>query len=263
MGFPVRIAARLAMLVFCGFAAATPSFSATVAQITAYDRDAYTAFLNGVDEITETFDSLAVGTIPNKLGGVTLSSVGGNGLVITDARNASSGTKSLASPLPGTNGRILYNLAADQKVTFTFAVAVASFAIDINTFLGSPGDSPGGFFATLGVRDPLLGTITALATNVPLNSIYDPFDTNSKPGLPPVGQFIGFSSNTPFDSVTIGQLNTNPDLKLFSLDTVVYVPKPDDPPPPPPPAPVPGPLSLPLLLSALGCLVVMRRRRQV
>jgi hypothetical protein len=177
----------------------------------------------------------------------------------------------LASPLPGTNGKILYNLAADQKVTFTFAVAVASFAIDINTFLGSPGDSQGGFFATLGIRDPLLGTISALATNVPLNSIYDPFNTNSKPGLPPVGQFIGFSSNTPFDSVTIGQLGTNPDPKLFSLDTVTYVPDPtfvfendgsglfwDK----PQPAPVPGPLSLPLLLSALGCLVVMRHRRQ-
>jgi hypothetical protein len=259
LGFPVRIAARLAILVFCGFAAATPSFSATVAQITTYDRDGYTAFLNGVDEITETFDGLAVGSVPNKLGGMTLSSVGGNGLVITDARNASSGTKSLASPLPGTNGRILYNLAADQKVTFTFAVAVASFAIDINTFLGSPGDSPGGFFATLGVRDPVLGTITQLATNVPLNSIYDPFNTNSKPGLPAVGQFIGFSSNTPFDSITIGQLNTNPNPKLYSLDTVVYVPKKDD---PPPPSPVPGPLSLPLLLSAVASLVVIRRRRQ-
>ncbi len=237
---------------------ATASAAAPVATVKIYDRDSYKSdYLSKVDEITENFDSLAVGSTPGKIGGMTLSSFdGGNGLVVTDARNASSGKNSLASPLLSSSGKTLFNLAIPQKVRFSFAKAITSFAVDINTFLGSPGQSVGAFFAILIVVDPITKLETRLFTDIPIHSIYDPFDTNSKPGLPKVGHFIGFTSDTPFTSVVIGQRVVNPNPLLWSLDTVTYVPYVE----PEPPAPVPGPLTLPLMLTALGLLGVLRRR---
>jgi MYXO-CTERM domain-containing protein len=177
-------------------------------------------------------------------------------LVLTNARNASSGLQSLASIL-GDDKR---NLAADQTVTFNFASAIVAFAIDINTFLqrNSVGEA-GDFIAT--VFDDK-GNPIGQAT-----SQYSPFASNSNPNNSQavadgkIGQFLGFSSGTPFNRVTISQLNPD-SLQPYSLDTLIIgnEPEPDPPPPPPPPSPIPLPLPLALLLSGIVLLALMRRR---
>lgn len=170
-------------------------------------------------------------------------------LIVTNARNASSGLQSLAANLGPDN----YNFSADQTVTFNFASSIVAFAIDINTFLkGEFGD----FVATIYQDGVELGQAF---------SQFSPFASNSNPnGLPlplDVGQFLGFSSSTPFNRVTIAQAGPN-SIQPFSLDTLIVgkEPEPDPPPPPPPPAPIPLPLPAALLLSGIGLLALMRRR---
>ncbi len=212
-----------------------------------------------MDESVQDFEGTSQGQLLSTLGNVTFSATGSYPLVATDKRNASSGVMSLAARIPESTvaGGYIFNIASDQKVTFSFATKVAAFAIDINTFLGSVGGGIGGFFAEIRSGGVLL------ATTAPILSAFDPFLTNSKDSIPAgtVGQFIGFTSDTPFDSVTIGALESNPDKKLFSLDTLVTVDY-EEPvvPEPPVPSEVPLPLSLPMLIAALGLLSAIRRQ---
>lgn len=251
LGF-VIVSSQVAFAAF-----ALPAAAATV--ITEYDRAGFTEYLEGVVETVENFDGVpvsgpageAISSPLTALGGMTLWT-DGEPLVVTDARNASSGVQSLAANLGLSN----YNIAADQTVTFSFAKSVVAFAIDVNTFLQGTENTVGDFFAEIWAEDgSLLGTVS---------SIYSPFPNNSKP-VSGVGQFIGFSSSTPFGSVTVGQktplkTDVNGFNYPYSLDTLIRV---DDvePPPPPPPPPIPLPLPMALLLSGLAALAVVARRK--
>ncbi len=243
------------MLAAFGLVFASPSAAAT---ISTYTREGFKFFLNGVDETFQTFEGFANGTPVSAIDGVTYATTGSEGVYITDTAKSSSGTNSLAS-LVRTSTTQFFAFANDQKVTFTFASNIAAFAIDINTFLESADGSKGLFTATFN---------TAGVPSV-VTSLFDPFGTARLPGSDPlnptripVGQFIGFSSDTPFNSVTIAGLPTNPALKTFTLDTLITAPyvEPEEP-EEPTPSEVPLPLPLPMLAVAFTGFWFVRRRK--
>ena len=166
---------------------------ASAANITTYNRAGFDAAVAGSSTTTQTFDTLAPGTILNTLNGVTYSASAGNPIV-TNAYATTTGVNSLGSTSAGF-------FEATETATFTFATAITEFGIDINTFGSLSGD--------------YLAATTNLG-NVALSD-YDPF-----PGYS-TGQFLGFTSDTPFTSVTIkGLPDPSGNLYVYTLDTMVY-----------------------------------------
>ena len=196
------------------------TFSADAALVTFTSRSAFDATYAG--SVRENWDGFANGTvIPNgsTVTGITYDSSAGDTQVTSTF---------LYSTLPNTLG-----LAPDgffipgDTITFTFDAPVLAFGIDIST--GSLQD--GAYTATTN-----LGEVAA--------SVYDPFPNSS------FGQFIGFSSDLAFLSVTI--TTTDNDFG-YVLDTLRAVNAPAN-------VPEPGSLAL-AAFALLGLGAAARARR--
>lgn len=180
----LRGAAMGALLGIC--------LSAHASVVVSVDRAAFQAAVASATIAQQDFDGLANGTVLGTLGDVTYGASTGSPLVTNTF---------LTSTSPNGLGRtgVGFFLRADTA-TFTFAAPITAFAIDINTF----GNLLGDYSALLGSGD----VVTSLNEVFPNQS---------------TGQFIGFTSNTAFDSVTIRANLGSPSQNLsYTLDTLVY-----------------------------------------
>lgn len=193
--FSIVRKAVLALPLLGLFAVAT---SGSAAVIPFGSRAAFDAAFPGA--VRENWDGFANGTVfldGTGANGITYNSSAGNALV-TNAFLNTTNPNGLGDTTAG------FFQAADS-ITFTFTGAVRSFGIDINTFAAIPGAY----------------TATTDLGNV-IGSFFDPF-----PGFS-TGQFVGFSSDSSFSSVTIAAAATTQP-QSYTLDTlraVAAVPEP-------------------------------------
>jgi len=162
----------------------------------------------------ETWDDNSAGTtIVNggALDGITYASSSGNA-VVTSLFLTSSGANGL-----GTTPSQYFS--PFDRMTFSFGTAISAFGVDINTFSAVNG----AFQALTDLGDIAL-------------SVFDPF-----PGIS-TGQFLGFSSDTAFSSVTIYGGSS------YTLDTLRFV------------SSVPEPGTFALLAIGLAILAMSGRR---
>ena len=174
----------------------------------------------------ETFDSLKVGPI-SSTPTLSFSSTAGK-VVVTHKFRASTGVGSLG-------GGVLEYFLPHQTLTITFATAITAFGIDINSW------------ATL--ANAFVGTTN---TGESYGSVFAPFTGKT------TGQYLGFTSSTPFTSITIAAKGNY----TFTVDTLDHGKKDPDPVviPEPEPSPVPLPASAALLAGALASVAMTRRR---
>ena len=163
--------------------------AASGATVTFNSRAAFDAAFPGAT--LENWDAYADGLIipdGSTLNGITYNASGPGEAVVTNAFLPST----LPNGLGSTPGEFF---DGPQTMTFTFGVPVFAFGIDINTFATANG-------AYLAVTN--LGEIVA--------SVFDPFPGSN------TGQFIGFSTNLAFTSITI----SSPANNTYTLDTLRY-----------------------------------------
>lgn len=180
-----------------------------------------TDFTGSVYETWDGFDNGTVLTNGSVFNGITYNSSTGDAMVTAAF---------LPSTTPNSLGRTSQGFFdGGDTITFTFNAPVQAFGIDVNTFSATAG----AYTATTN-----LGDVAA--------SAFDPFPAATS------GQFIGFSSDTAFTSVTIA---SSIDFG-FTLDTLRLVPA-----EPGNGVPEPGALALTALaLLALGAGSSRRRR---
>jgi hypothetical protein len=208
------LAALSAVLLFAG--------PANAAIITFPNRAAFDRDVTG--EIVETWDDNAVGTvIPDAgiLDGIIYSTSG------PEAARVGNFFQSLS--LPNSLGDVFDDFFSPaEKISFSFPGSIIAFGISINTFA----EGTGAYSATNDLGDVAL-------------SFFDPF-----PGFS-TGQFVGFSSDTPFSAVTIAALGDF--INGYTLDDLNFVP-----------VAVPGPATLILVgagLAGVGAASWKRSRR--
>lgn len=161
---------RLALGILGLFLAA--GFTAAHAAFVSYSRVAFDSAFPGA--VVENWDGFPTGTIfPNgsTINGITYTTTPGSALVTSDF---------LASTFPNTLGETPTGFFdPSDTITFTFSNLLAAFGIDIST----AAMTDGAYTATTNGGDVI-------------PSVFDPF--------PDTGQFVGFSTDTAFNSVTIG-----------------------------------------------------------
>jgi hypothetical protein len=167
---------------------------AQAATITSYNRATFQAALSGGTVSGQNFDSISGGTVLTTLNGVTYGASIGSPAI--------TGNFLTTTPLNGLGSTSQASIffADNETATFTFASPITAFAIDVNTFAPTAGD----YTATLN-----LGNI--------ISSKFDVFPGTS------TGQFLGFTSDTPFSSVTINPImDPNSTRYTYTLDTLVF-----------------------------------------
>ena len=177
---------RMAVAVIGAWALTTPSI-ASAAILPSLDRATFQASVNGSTLILQNFDAFADGATLTDDGFVTYASSSGTPQ-ITTAFLTSTSPNGLGTTTSG------FFQAADST-TFTFDSPITAFAIDINTFA----DTAGAYDVMLNTGDQAF-------------SIFETF-----PGVG-TGEFIGFTSATPFTSVILTS-NTG---FAYTLDTLIY-----------------------------------------
>ncbi len=179
-----------ALPFLCALGLFTVAQTANAALITTVDRATFQASIIAATIDVQDFDSLAPDSVLVSDGDVTYITSGGAGFVTDDFATSTPpnglGSTSTLSAILGSGG---------EQATFDFANPITAFAIDIIT--SAAGD--GAYQANISTGDNL-------------NSIAQVF-----PGGP-TGQFIGFTSDTPFTAVTISAL-TGFD---YTLDTLAF-----------------------------------------
>jgi hypothetical protein len=145
----------------------------------------------------QNFDAIASGTTVNTINGVTFSASKGKAVVTSDF---------LATTPPNGLGSTSFGyFASTETAMISFATAITAFAIDINTFADSP---RGDYVASLNTGS----TVTSRPV------IFG--DTS--------GEFFGFTSSTPFNSVKIslapnaGTGGPSSHTLDYTLDTLVF-----------------------------------------
>ena len=192
-------------------------------------REVFQSALAGGILFGQNFDAMAPGTIVNTINGVTYSASQGNDVVTSDF---------LATTPPNGLGSTSFGyFASTESAMISFATPITAFAIDINTFADSAG---GDYVAMLNIGP----TVT------------------SRPvffGGTSIGQFLGFTSDTPFSNVTISVAanagTPSPHTLDYTLDTLVFGEATNV-------RVVPEPSTWGLLASGLGLLLASRERRR-
>lgn len=176
---------------FLGVAVTLSAFAvgaADAATLTSLNRATFQTAVAGATSLgQQNFDTLVAGSTLTSDGFVTYGSSSGTPLV-TGSFLTSSGANGLGHTGAG------YFLSGDTA-SFSFLNPITAFAIDINTF------------ATAAASYSVLLNIGDTA-----NSVFETF-----PGTG-TGQFIGFTSDTPFSSLV---LQSNGGF-AYSLDTLIY-----------------------------------------
>jgi hypothetical protein len=176
----------------------------------------------------QNFEAIPPGMIVNTINGVTYSASQGDAVVTSDY---------LATTPPNGLGSTSFGyFASNESAGISFVTPITAFAIDINTFADSPG---GDYVAKLDIG----------------------YTVTSRPvffGDTSIGEFFGFTSDTPFNSVTISlAANTgtpSPHTFDYTLDTLIFGDARDV-------RVVPEPSSWSLFASGLGLLLASHERR--
>jgi hypothetical protein len=190
-------------------------------------RDVFHAALAAGNLFGQNFDSLASGTIVNTVNGVSFSASQGSAVVTSDFL--------VTTPPNGLGSTSFGFFASTESATISFATGITAFAIDINTFAPASGD----YVAALDI-----------GSTVPSRLVY--FGGSS------IGQFFGFTSDTPFNSLTISPTTDAGDDASFpyTLDTLIFGEAMNVRPA------IPEPSTWVLLSSGLGLLLALQKRKR-
>lgn len=200
------------------------SFSAEAALVSFASRAAFDSAFPA--SVVESWDTYANGTIfldGTTTNGITYNSSAGNAVVTSSFFNTTE-PFSLGDTATG-----FFN--SSDSITFTFAAPMMAFGIDLNTFA----NTAGAYLATTNTAE--VG-----------GSVFDPFPTRS------TGQFLGFSSDIAFTSVTVSGTGVNP-FSLDSLRAVAAAPVGGG-------SPIPEPSTALFGLALVGMISASRRRGQ-
>jgi hypothetical protein len=213
----------------CALLLLTPPAARAVTIDSNLSREVFQAALTAGNLFGQNFDAIAPGMIVNTINGVTYSASQGSAVVTGDF---------LATTPPNGLGSTSFGyFASTESAVISFATPITAFAIDINTFADSPG---GDYVARLDIGSTI----------------------SSRPvffGDTSIGEFFGFTSDTPFSRVTISPAanvgTPSPHTLDYTLDTLIFGEESNV-------RVTPEPSTWGMLASGLGLLLASHERRR-